>query len=460
MDEMESDPIAEVAIQSNARPGFTHIHRGGKAIRGLFAREFVRNLLTVMTGTAIAQIITFACLPIITRLYTPADFGLLGSFATIVGIIATTATLQFAQAVVMPAKATKAARLFNVCLLASVAVTMMSFIVPFLPMDWLTGGKSLGRARWILWLVPCSVLFQGLQQALAAWHIRRKSFRHTASSQVVRSVTLAGGQIGAGLLSAGAGGLVCGNVLGDACAIVNLGLGLDRADRTLFRKQFSLRRLYVTAREYYDFPFYATPQAILNATSQGIPVLLLAHFYGLAVAGAYTLGIRLIQTPLNLLQAPLRQVLFQRLSEYGNAPHLWHRAFVRATLILLMLALLPAIFVFFVAPILVVAFAGPQWLQAGQFASWLVVWAAVGFCNVPAVLSATLLRLQKQLLIFDILLLGFRVAALTITGLWYGPVIAVAVFSLVGMVMNAFYILYVNHKLIGRRNADGTHHGA
>ena len=38
--------------------------------------EFSRNVLTLMTGTTIAQAIPIAISPILTRIYTPEDFGL------------------------------------------------------------------------------------------------------------------------------------------------------------------------------------------------------------------------------------------------------------------------------------------------------------------------------------------------------------------------------------------------
>ena len=37
--------------------------------------EFSRNVLTLMTGTTIAQAIPIAISPILTRIYTPEDFG-------------------------------------------------------------------------------------------------------------------------------------------------------------------------------------------------------------------------------------------------------------------------------------------------------------------------------------------------------------------------------------------------
>jgi O-antigen/teichoic acid export membrane protein len=54
--------------------------------------EFSRNVLTLMTGTTIAQAIPIAISPILTRIYTPEDFGMFAlymSTASLFSVIAT-----------------------------------------------------------------------------------------------------------------------------------------------------------------------------------------------------------------------------------------------------------------------------------------------------------------------------------------------------------------------------------
>ena len=48
--------------------------------------SFTKNVLTLMTGTTVAQAIPIAISPILTRIYTPSDFGLLALFIAITAI--------------------------------------------------------------------------------------------------------------------------------------------------------------------------------------------------------------------------------------------------------------------------------------------------------------------------------------------------------------------------------------
>lgn len=49
--------------------------------------EFSKNVLTLITGTTIAQAIPIAISPILTRIYTPEDFGVFALFVSLVGFI-------------------------------------------------------------------------------------------------------------------------------------------------------------------------------------------------------------------------------------------------------------------------------------------------------------------------------------------------------------------------------------
>lgn len=80
--------------------------------------------------------------------------------------------------------------------------------------------------------------------------------------------------------------------------------------------------------------------------------------------------------------------------------------------------------------------------MAGEFGRWLILWLAPAFCNVPANLALRILRKQRQLFFFDVLLLGARAGALIVGGMWMGPHGTVVTLSVVGCIFNMLLILY------------------
>ena len=63
--------------------------------------EFTRKVLTLMTGTTIAQAIHIAISPILTRIYTPKDFGVYALFTAITAIFGSIANGLYELAIML-----------------------------------------------------------------------------------------------------------------------------------------------------------------------------------------------------------------------------------------------------------------------------------------------------------------------------------------------------------------------
>ena len=76
-----------------------YVHAKFEALRGSL---FVRHILIVATGTATAQAIGFLASPVISRLYTPEQFGGFAIFTTLTSLFVTVSALGYESAVVLP----------------------------------------------------------------------------------------------------------------------------------------------------------------------------------------------------------------------------------------------------------------------------------------------------------------------------------------------------------------------
>jgi hypothetical protein len=86
--------------------------------------------------------------------------------------------------------------------------------------------------------------------------------------------------------------------------------------------------------------------------------------------------------------------------------------------------------------------------MAGEFARSLVLWSLFVFCNLPAVLFARLIRIQRNILLYDLVLLAARVVALVLGGFYLSAMQSIMLFALVGAVMNAILILLVGYAVM------------
>jgi O-antigen/teichoic acid export membrane protein len=428
--------------------------RAQAGFRRLRQRGFLPNVMVVMTSTGLAQLLTVCFSPVLSRLYGPGDFGLYGTFLSLAGVLSAAITLQYSEALMLPHKDEEAVGLFWAASLSALGISALAALVSILfPSICLSILKAPQLKGW-LWLVPAAALVTGLNQTLTAWCARRKAFKRSAAAQVARSLTANSGQTAAGAMGFGAGGLIGGGLVGDLLANLGLFCWVIRSDGRLLWEGANRKRVQSAAQDHKDFALYSTPQNVLNAVSQGAPVILLIHYFGAAIGGLYAFAFRVLQLPMNFVLASLRQVLFQRLSEVQHHGGDLKGLFVETTTMLFALSLIPAGVGFILAPWLFGLVFGKEWIVAGEYARWLLIWLVPGFCNMPAVLAGRILRQQRNLLVFDTVLLISRIGVLMVGGLWLSPLQTIIGFSLVGAVFNAFLILFIWGRLQHWRFAD------
>ena len=406
---------------------------------------FLRNLSVVMTGTAIAQLIGFAMMPIVSRLFTPSDFGIFGSYNSVLSVLTAGVTLQYAQAIVLPTKKEEGISLLIVSLLSVGLVTSATALV-LLFFPWIAQKLINAPSGWFLLLLLIALLVVGLNQSLQAWCIRAKAFQTTSISQVIRSISSIGIWIAAGFWQMGALGLVIGGILADFFASLNL-WHVAKRDLKKTRASIGWIKIKQLAYEFRDFPFFSAPQNVMNALSQGLPVLLLAYYYNISVAGAYAFAIRILQVPMDFFLRPLRQVLFQKASEIHNRDGNLYSLFIKTTGGLMLVAFIPCVILFIWSPVIFTWIFGAEWKEAGLYARWLLFWLFVLFSNVPSVLCARILRQQRNLFIYDCIVLLLRTAVLVLGGLYFSPLTTIIAFSIVGFILNALFILWITMML-------------
>jgi O-antigen/teichoic acid export membrane protein len=412
-------------------------------------------MLVLMSGTAFAQIVTVSFAPVISRIYDPGAVGVFGVYLSFASIIGAVSTLQYEQALMLPKSVEDAVNLLGLATLCVLATTVLAALVciPFgVQISVWTKSPELGR--W-MWLLPISIFFSGIYQTLNSWSTRRKQFHRASISQVVRSVMASGAQTTAGIGRAGPIGLIGGSIAGDVCATCALAAQVLKDDSRLITQSLDVGRMKHFAKEYYDFPLYSSTRCLLNALSQSMPLLLLTHYFGPVVAGLYFMSVRILQLPMNLILTALRQVFFQKASEVYNTGGDTYALFKKVTLGLMAMAIGPALIIILFSPPLFSFVLGAKWYVAGEYARWLVMWLAIMFSNVPAVIFGQVYRKQRNLLLQDVALLICRVGALVIGGLYLDALHTVILYSVVGVIFNIYIIIWI-WQLLRRQTVNSS----
>ena len=115
--------------------------------------EILRNVAILISGKTVAAIIALAAVPIIARLFVPADFGVAAIFASITGIASSVATLRYGTAIVLPEGESEAASImafsYRVLLTVCAALWLLIALYEFSPAKW-NALELLGNWKWLL----------------------------------------------------------------------------------------------------------------------------------------------------------------------------------------------------------------------------------------------------------------------------------------------------------------------
>jgi O-antigen/teichoic acid export membrane protein len=343
----------------------------------------------------------------------------------------------------LPEKEDDAATALGVSVLSVALISLLVAVLGCIFSDYLLGLLKSPESGWLLWVLPLGLFVNGLNQSFQSWCIRRKAFKRTASSQIIRTGGVNIFQIISGLIGFGGGALINGVIVGNAISTINLARQAFYKDKFLMKTSIAWKKIIRVAYEYRDFPFFCAPQNIMNALSQDLPTILLSYFYDIGVAGAYAFGIRVVKVPFNFVLTAFRQVMFQKASEAHNQGQRIYPLFLKTTLGLASVAIPPSVLLVFFAPVIFAWIFGEQWRVAGEYAGWLVLWLMVGFCNVPSVLFGRILRKQKGLFIYGIVQLLSRVIILVVGGLYLKAQTTIVLFSITGIATNLVLIFWM-----------------
>jgi len=429
-----------------------------KAARRLMASfpasRFGRATVTIVAGSAAAQILVVAVSPLLTRLYTPSDYGAFAVIASLLGIVGSVACLSYDFAIPLPRSDRTAAHLMVVGLVATAVVTAVSGITLFVGgavIEEMLDATALGP---FIPLLAIGIAATGIIAIGIGWAIRTKAYSEIWRNRMTQSGTVVVVQLGLGWLGAGMLGLVVGMIAGSVAAAARLLWVILRRDGAAFGR-IGRGRAGAAARRYRRFPLLSAPSVLLNNIGVEASLLLIVALYGTAVGGELSLALRMIALPVTLVSAALAQVYFAEAARLKrDHPTELRRLFWRLTRVVAIGSAVPFLAAAIIAPVAFGPVFGPEWVDAGYYVAILAPMYFLAFTVRPTAATVDILERQDLSLVREISRLVFIAAAiLTAIGLGLGPVGAIAALSAAGC---ATYLLFgfLSWRAINRFDAQ------
>lgn len=354
--------------------------------------SFLKNLLTLLTGSVIAQALPILFSPILTRIYTPEDFGLLAVFMSLTSIFGTIANARYEMAVLLPKKETEA---INIVSLGTIISTSLSiFLLVFLlffhdnALVWLKDDRL---STW-LYFIPLVVFLIGLFNMLNYYNTRIKAYKEIAKAKVYKSVAMNLIQLIIGILKPGAAGLIAG--YGSANFFGNLKLLKNTIKDKELLRTINKKNIINVARKYKRFPIFTFPATLANNLAVELISVLTSTVFTIATLGFYSLANRILAVPGALIGTSVGQVYMQEAASERNRLGNSKSTFISVVKKLIIVGLPSFAILFFISEELFAFVFGEEWRIAGAYAKILIPLLFIKFITVPV--SVTLSVFEKQ----------------------------------------------------------------
>lgn len=413
--------------------------------RRLVGSKNLRNIGILGMGTLVAQAIPVLISPVLSRIYTPEDFGVWGVYGACLGVLYPIACGRYDVAIVKAKYPFEAKGLAILSLVVSLAFTLLLLGVAGISV--LAGWQTTASMGWLVWLLPFHILFSAVIQVYINFSNFQERYTKIAVAGVLRNFSQSGFRVGLGALGAIRSGLILGAL---SSLFVQLGYYLCFFPLRAFQlgRQGIVKVVQLVAAKHYRFPLYDVPGTLASLLGTNIPVVIFAAYYSNEATGYFTMSTNLLYMPISVIGASVGQVLYRNSSTMSAAE--LRRFSLRIFWTLLVVGGLFHIAIFFFGRWIFSIFLGSDWATAGEYAQVLSVWTYPLLVFTP--FSVLFLSRNKQLAgwVFNMVQTVLRVAAMALCGVWLlGAREAVLIFAVIGAgvwVVEGGYLLKMMRK--------------
>lgn len=412
-------------------------------VQQIFRNDFFKNLTTLVTGNAIAQLIGFLAIPVLSRLYTPEEFGQVALFVSIVNVIAIAANARYDMAIVLPKSTSKAFHLFVGSMGITTGVTLLLFLIIALFKTSIVSLFDAPVFNQIIWFIPVLVFLLATHKSMHFWFNRQKKYKVIAGNRVILSTAQTAIKLPRFMYGDGNWGLIIGTVIGQLIAVV---VYLRRIVReSAWRlKYFSYKTMQKAFSEYANFPKFLMPMAVINSFSVNILIFALSAIASSTIVGFYERAYRVIHMPFSLISTSFGNVFYEQMTRTQNPKRLYLTSYF-ANLALAAIVLTPvmlwgeAIFAFVL---------GKDWVEAGAIAMIIAPLTIFNYATACVSNVFSVYKKNQLSLIWQIFYLGIVVGWIFL-GRLLDIYLLIRIYAYIGAALYAV-MAYMGYRVVDR----------
>jgi len=367
-----------------------------RSLRATSQSEFIRNASKLMTGSVLSQVLTVFTAPVLSRIYLPADYGLLGLYGSVTGLIAMFGTFQYANAIVIAKNDDEVRGLMKLCLQILGIITIATLVAMLLFGGMIGNLLEADHLPTLLLLAPLSVSMSGLSGIFGNYAVRKKQFTLVSQNRVVSAVLAATASIGIGYFWQNPIGLFVGLWIGQVTSGFFLAFKSLKQSGESWVNLWSSNTNTKTAQTYVNFPKYSLPADFINNFTNQIPVFMLNAYGTPAAVGSFNMSNRLLGLPIGFISSAVGEVFRQRAAQDYIETNTCRPIFIKTFKTLGLLSILPFAIIIVFGPQLFSFVLGDKWHEAGVYAQIMGIMFFFRFTVSPLTYVYYIANKQKE----------------------------------------------------------------
>jgi len=403
--------------------------------------QFARGVALLAGGNALGQVMMIVAAPILTRLYSPADFGMLALYMSTTGILQIMLSMRYELAITLSESIQEAMALLKLCLIIVLLFAVISLALVTLFGDALAALLGLPELSDYLWMLPISLLLIGSFNTFNYWCVREGEFALIGKARLKQVLASLIVQISGS--SFGPVALLAGQVANQAMGVRSLG---SKPLRLPEFKSVNLADMRKVVVRYRRFPLYSSWAGLFNSISQQLPTFVFVIMFGPAAAGFYSMTNRVLKAPANVFVGALIDVFLKSATtahREGNLKQLTLLTFKNSALT----TLPPLLLLSIISPELFAIVFGESWSVAGEFARWMTILVFFSFTAAPLTRLFVIYEKQSSELVFQVVLMVSRALALIVGAKIGDSVIAIILFSITSGICYVGFLIWVGVRI-------------
>ena len=348
---------------------------------------YYQNILKLLGGSLVSQVIIIAATPIVARTYSDNEFGIQGILFSVYSVICFLVTLKLENTLLTDNEFSQK-QIIGLLSRLLILISIITIFPVIIFQDEISGILNIhSDSYYFLYLLPILLIINQLYEFLIITLNKNQSYNKIISTKISYSLSSNLGQIICGIAGSNALGLIIPQLASKTVLIVkskllkNVSLKKQKFQRVFFEKNIN----YIK---------YETPSSVINSFNSQGPLLLISNLYSISLGGQYFMSQRLLQLPITFFSHSVLESFRERISNSKTLEES-RKIFLNTIKVVFITIIIPFIILSIYIEPLISYVLGDGWEDVSKISLYLLPSLFLRFFSYP--LSFVLLLKKKQI---------------------------------------------------------------